>query len=273
MSNYVKPVKTMKSKFEITFISISLIFTSFLFIIVMSIFFITSPKGFFESLLSDEMITALKLTLSTSLLAAVAVMLVAVPTAYSLSRYSFPLKSVVKSVLDLPMAFPEIVLGIALLMLFGNNTLGNLLRSLGVNIVFTTFGIIIAQFFVAFPYAVRIIHSTFSYINPRYEFVSRSLGYGEFETFKNITLPLAKNGILASGVVTLARCIGTFAAVLLVGGGTYMKTETLPIAIYFNLSLGNIDMAITAAIILLIISFIAIFTLERYANENIMRME
>lgn len=100
MSNYVKPVKTMKSKFEITFISISLIFTSFLFIIVMSIFFITSPKGFFESLLSDEMITALKLTLSTSLLAAVAVMLVAVPTAYSLSRYSFPLKSVVKSVLD-----------------------------------------------------------------------------------------------------------------------------------------------------------------------------
>lgn len=171
------------------------------------------------------------------------------------------------------MAFPEIVLGIALLMLFGNNTLGNLLRSLGVNIVFTTFGIIIAQFFVAFPYAVRIIHSTFSYINPRYEFVSRSLGYGEFETFKNITLPLAKNGILASGVVTLARCIGTFAAVLLVGGGTYMKTETLPIAIYFNLSLGNIDMAITAAIILLIISFITIFTLERYANENIMRME
>ena len=262
----------MKSKFEITFISISFIFTSFLFVIIGSIFFIPSPQGFIESLFSDEMLTALKLTLSTSIIAVVLVMLVAVPTAYSLSRYSFPLKSIVKSILDLPMAFPEIVLGIALLMLFGNNLFGNLLRSLGIDIVFTTTGIIVAQFFVAFPYAVKIIYSTFSYINPRYELVSRSLGYGEFETFKNITLPLAKNGIFASSVVTLARCIGTFAAVLLVGGGTYLKTETLPIAIYFNLSLGNIDMAITAGIILVLISFVAIFTLEKYSNENVKGM-
>ena len=121
------------------------------------------------------------------------------------------------------MAFPEIVLGIALLMLFGDNIFGNFLKSFGINIIFTTLGIIIAQFFVAFPYAVRIVYSTFNYINPRYELVSRSLGYGEFQTFKNITLPLAKGGIFASSVVTLARCIGTFAAVLLVGGGTYMS--------------------------------------------------
>jgi molybdate transport system permease protein len=197
------------------------------------------------------------------------VIIVAVPTAYALSRYSFPLKNIVKSILDLPMAFPEIILGIALLMLFGNNLLGNFLQNIGIDIVFTVTGIIIAQFFVAFPYAVRILYSTFNYINPRYEFVSRSLGYGEFETFKNITLPLAKSGIFASSVVTLARCIGTFAAVLLVGGGTYLKTETLTIAIYFNLSLGNIDMAITASILLVLISFVAIFMLERYANENV----
>ena len=82
-------------------------------------------------------------------------------------------------------------------------------------------------------------------------------------------MPLAKGGIFASAVVTLARCIGTFAAVLLVGGGTYLKTETLPIAIYYNLSLGNIDTAITAAIILVLISFGAIFILEKYAHENL----
>jgi molybdate transport system permease protein len=261
----------MKSKLEIIFISISFIFTALLFIIIGNIFFIPSPQGFIQSLFSEEMITALKLTLSTSTVAAVSVIIVAVPTAYSLSRYSFPLKNIVKSILDLPMAFPEIVLGIALLTLFGNNLLGNFLQSHGIDIVFTTTGIIIAQFFVAFPYAVRILYSTFNYINPRYEFVSRSLGYGEFETFKNITLPLAKSGIFASSVVTLARCIGTFAAVLLLGGGTYLKTETLPIAIYFNLSLGNIDMAITASILLVLISFVAIFVLEIFANENIKR--
>ncbi len=258
----------MRSKLEIIFISISFIFTAFLFLIICSLFLIPSPEGFIKSLFSIEMLSALKLTLSTSILAAFAVMLVAIPTAYSLSRYHFPLKSLVKSILDLPMAFPEIVLGIALLMILGNQFLGKPLENLGIDIVFTTTGIIIAQFFVAFPYAVRILYSTFNYVNPRYEFVSRSLGYGELETFKNITLPLAKGGIFASSVVTLARCIGTFAAVLLVGGGTYLKTETLPIAIYYNLSLGNIDNAITAAIILVLISFVAIFVLEKYAYPD-----
>ena len=159
------------------------------------------------------------------------------------------------------------MLGIALLMIFEIN-LGNSLENLGIDIVFTTTGIIIAQFFVALPMPLEYL-PTFNYVNPRYEFVSRSLGYGEFETFRKITLPLAKGGIFASAVVTLARCIGTFAAVLLVGGGTYLKTETLPIAIYYNLSLGNIDTAITAAIILVLISFGAIFILEKYAHENL----
>lgn len=259
----------MRSKLEIIFISISFIFTTFLFLIIGSLFIIPSFEGFIESLFSNEMMSALKITLSTSILAAFFVMLVAVPISYSLSRYDFPLKSLVKSILDLPMAFPEIVLGIALLMILGDQFLGRTLESLGIDIVFTTAGIIVAQFFVALPYAVRILYSTFNYVNPRFEFVSRSLGYSEFETFKNITLPLAKGGIFASSVVTLARCIGTFAAVLLVGGGTYLKTETLPIAIYYNLSLGNIDNAITAAILLVLISFVAIFVLEKYAYQNI----
>ncbi|MCE5213176.1 MAG: ABC transporter permease [Methanobacterium sp.] len=259
----------MRSKLEIIFISISFIFTAFLFVIIGSIFIIPSPDGFLQSIFSEEMITALKLTLSTSILAAFFVMIIAIPTAYSFSRYSFPLKNILKSILDLPIAFPEIVLGIALLMIFGNRFLGPFLNNLGIDIIFTTTGIIIAQFFVALPYAVRILYSTFNYVNPRYEFVSRSLGYGEFETFRKITIPLAKGGIFASSVVTLARCIGTFAAVLLVGGGTYLKTETLSIAIYYNLSLGNIDAAITASILLVIISFIAIFLLEKYAQENI----
>jgi len=254
---------------EISFISISFIFTSILFLIIGSLFVIPSFEGFVNAFFSDEIQFALRLTLSTSIFAAFGVMIVAIPTAYSLARYNFPFKSAVKSIIDLPMAFPEIVLGIAILMLFGNPLIGSILHSLGINIVFTTTGIIIAQFFVAFPYSVRILYSTFNYVNPRYEFVSRSLGYGELETLKNITLPLAKGGIFASSVVTIARCIGTFGAVLLVGGGTYLKTETLPIAIYYNLSLGSIDNAITAAIILVLISFIAIFVLEKYAYQNI----
>ena len=258
----------MRSKLEIAFISISLISTLILFIVIGSLFVIINPADVLESLLSPEMIFALELTLITSLVAAICVMLVAIPTSYALSRYKFPLKSIFKSILSLPMALPEIVVGIALLMLFGDNLLGGTLEKLGINIIFTTTGIIIAQIFVAFPYAVRILYSTFNYVNPRYEFVSRSLGYSELETFQEITLPLAKNGIFASSVVTLARCIGTFAAVLFVGGGTFMKTETLSIALYLNMSFGNVNMAITAGIVLVVISFIAILVMERYAQEK-----
>jgi len=259
---------TMRSKLELTFISISIIFTLFLFTAICSLFIIPSPSGFIESLFSDEMIFALKLTIYTAGISAICVMLVAIPTAYALSRYNFPLKTLIKSILDLPMAFPEIVLGLALLMLFGNTLLGKPLEELGIKIAFTTTGIVIAQFFVALPFAIRILYSTFNYINTRYEFVSRSLGYSEFETFTNITLPLAKNGVFASSIVTVARCIGTFAAVLFIGGGSFMKTETLPIALYLNLSFGNIDMALTAGIVLVIISFIAIFVLEKFAKET-----
>jgi molybdate transport system permease protein len=233
-----------------------------------SLFIIPSFQGFVDSILSEEMIEAFKLTLYTAAISSALVMLVANPTAYSHSRYSFPLKTFIKIIIDLPMAFPEIVLGLALLMLFGNNLLGGYLEKFGIKIVFTVTGIIVAQFFVAFPFAVRILYSTFNYIDTRYEFVSRSLGYSEFETFRSITLPLSKDGIFASGVVTVARCIGAFIAVLFLGGGTFMKTETLPLTLYLNLSFGDVNMAITAGIVLVIISFIAIAVLEKYGKEK-----
>jgi molybdate transport system permease protein len=188
--------------------------------------------------------------------------------AYTLSRYDFPLKTFVKTILDLPIAFPEIVIGIALLMLLGSNMLGNYLEVFGISIVFTPVGIVVAQFFVALPFVVRVLYSTFSYVDPRYEFVSRSLGYSELETFTSVTLPLAKNGIFAAGIIALARCMGTFASVLFVGGGIFMKTETLSISLYLNLSTGDVDMAITAGILLVIISFIAIAVMEKYATET-----
>ncbi len=253
---------------EISFISIAIFFTLILFLAVGSLFIIPSFQGFVDSILSEEMIEAFKLTLYTAAISSALVMLVANPTAYSHSRYSFPLKTFIKIIIDLPMAFPEIVLGLALLMLFGNNLLGGYLEKFGIKIVFTVTGIIVAQFFVAFPFAVRILYSTFNYIDTRYEFVSRSLGYSEFETFRSITLPLSKDGIFASGVVTVARCIGAFIAVLFLGGGTFMKTETLPLTLYLNLSFGDVNMAITAGIVLVIISFIAIAVLEKYGKEK-----
>lgn len=258
----------MRSKFETSFIILTIFITLLFFVVIGSMFLIPTFQGFVNALFSQEMLFAISLTLSTSAISAILVIICCIPMAYTLSRYEFPLKGLFKIVIDLPMAFPEIVIGIALLMFLGSNGIGNYLENGSIGLIFNSGGIIIAQFFVALPYAVRTLYSTFNYIDPRYEFVSRSLGYSEISTFLNVTLPMAKNGLFASGIISLARCIGTFASVLFVGGGILMKTETLAVSMYLNLSTGDIDMAITAGIILVVISFITIAVMEKYAQEN-----
>ena len=258
----------MRSKFEWLFIGITVIVTLIFFAVIGSMFLITSVDGFISSLFSPELTYAIGLTIGTSLVSATIVVICCIPMAYTLSRYDFPLKKLFKIILDLPMAFPEIVIGIALLMFLGSYGIGGILNTLGIELVFNSTGIIIAEFFVALPYAIKMLHSTFNYIDPRYEFVSRSLGYSEVDTFFNITLPLSKQGLFATIIITIARCIGTFAAVLFVGGGILMKTDTLAISMYLNLSTGDIDMAITSGILLVIISFITIAIMEKYAPET-----
>ncbi|EHP83842.1 ABC transporter permease [Methanotorris formicicus] len=249
-------------------IFLSFLFTFLLFLAIASLFLIPNPLEVLNALKTEEMIYSLKLSIITSLVSMIFVMLLSVPIGYALSRYSFPGKSVVKSILDLPIAFPELVLGLALLLLFGQSFIGKFLEDFGIKIVFTKLGIIVAQFFTALPYAVRIIYSTFEEINPRYELVSRSLGYGEFETFFNVSLPLAKNGLFASTIITFARCMGTFGTVLILAGGSYMYTEILPITLYLNISYGNMEMAITSGILLIIISFIAILAFEKFEGHK-----
>ncbi|NDV18623.1 ABC transporter permease subunit [Pseudodesulfovibrio sp. JC047] len=212
---------------------------------------------------SEEMQLSLRLSLVTGLISTILVMLFALPIGYTLSRLDFWGKGVVKTIIDLPVAFPELVLGLCLLLLFGKTPIGTALNALGLDFVFTKKGVVAAQFFTALPYSVRIMKSTFDYINPRMEFVSRSLGYSQFETFLRVTIPLAGSGILASTVIAFARCIGTFGTVLILAGGSYMRTETLPITLYLNISYGNMGMALTSGIMLIGVSFIAIFIFEK----------
>ena len=245
------------------FIFISLLVTFLLALAIGSLFFVANWHDMTKNFLTEEMLFSLKLSLTTGIISTVLVMVVSIPIGYSLSRFSFPFKGVVKTIIDLPIAFPELVLGLCLLLLFGSTIFGRMLHEIGLNFVFTKEGIIAAQFFTALPYAIRIIKSTFDYIDPKLEFVSMSLGYSMHETFINVSLPLAKSGIFACMVISLARCIGTFGSVLILAGGSYMKTEILPITLYLNISYGNIGMAITSGIILIVMSFVAIFAFEK----------
>jgi molybdate transport system permease protein len=258
----IRALRTI-SPFKAGLLFCSFLITGLLVLAIGSLFLVPTLDDILANVWNEEMRFSLKLSLVTGVISTILVMALALPVGFTLARLQFWGKGIVKTIVDLPVAFPELVLGLCLLLLFGKTPFGKALSALGLEFVFTRKGVVIAQFFTALPYAIRIMKSTFDYINPRMEFVSRSLGYGQFETFMKVSLPLAKNGMLAATVIAFARCIGTFGTVLILAGGSYMRTETLPITLYLNISYGNMGMALTSGLVLVVVSFIAIFIFEK----------
>ncbi|WZL73880.1 ABC transporter permease [Clostridiaceae bacterium 35-E11] len=253
------------------FKAVVLIFTALLMLFILgalSMVFIKGIPNLESSFQTPEIRFALKLSLFTSFISTFLCIFFAVPIGYGLARFHFWGEKIIHAVFNIPMALPPIVAGIALLILLGNTEFGHFLESLGLKFVFTVKGIILVQFFINVPYTVRIIKSTIQEINPRMEFISRTLGCTNLSSFMHVTLPLAKNGILASIVITWARALGDFGAVLMIAGATRMKTETLPTSIYLNMSCGDLNTALSVAAILIIISLLSLFVFEMLGGKK-----
>jgi len=227
-----------------------------------SLIFIRGIPDFKTSLQSAEIIFAIKLSLYTSLISTFLCIVTAIPVAYYLARVKSRFAFIINTVLDVPLALPPIVSGVALLLLFGTTEFGRHLASIGLQFVFTVKGIILAQYFVNVPYMVKVIYTAFSSVSTRMEFVARSLGYNQLETFVKITLPLAKGGIMAAVIITWAKDLGEFGAALMLAGATRLKTETLPLSLFLNMSTGELSLAMAAATILIVISVASLLVFE-----------
>ena len=153
-----------------------------------------------------------------------------VPLAYVLARTNFPGKSVVAALIDLPLAVPHTVAGIALLMVFGRQgVLGEPLQALaGLQFWGTLAGIVAAMLFVSAPYTVNAARIGFEAVDPRLEKIARTLGLGPWQTFWQITLPLAWRSIMTGVTLTYARSISEFGAVVIL----VYYPMTAPVKIY-----------------------------------------
>jgi molybdate transport system permease protein len=220
-----------------------------------------------RSLVSPEIQFAILLSLVTSVASTLVCIAVAIPVAYALARYTFPGKQIATLILTLPLTLPPLVAGIALLLFFGTTPWGKALDNAGFGVIFTPLGIIVAEVFVNLPYMIRIMRSTFDAINPRFEHVAKTLGCTETGAFFRVTLPMARHGLLAGTVITWSKAMGEFGAVLMLAGATTMRTETLPIALYLNISTGDVDLAVAAATILILISLVALCTVEYFDRD------
>lgn len=235
--------------------------------IVVSMLTYIDWNTFVSVLLSDEILFAIKLSVATATVAAIISILIAVPVAYAISRTEFPGKNIVDSMLDLPIVISPIALGAALLVFF-NTPIGAGIDNNITKFVFAVPGIILAQITVISALAIRLLKSTFDSIDPRYEQVGRTLGCSKPEVFLRVTLPLAKDGLIASGILTWARAVGEFGATVTLAGATAMKTETLPIAIFLSLAAADVEKAIAVIFVLVVIAVAALLTMRKIIGRR-----
>ena len=149
---------------------------------------------------------------------------------YWLARRQFPGKAAVETLVNLPLVLPPVVTGYLLLVAFGNR--GWIGGMLGVPIAFTWRAAALASAVVSFPLMVRAIRLAFEGVDARLEHAARTLGAGPLDAFWTVSVPLARNGIVAGSVLAFARSLGEFGATIMFAGNVEGETRTVPVAIY-----------------------------------------
>jgi molybdate transport system permease protein len=193
-----------------------------------------------------------------------------VALAWVLARRDWRGKSLIETLVALPLVIPPVATGLLLLKLFGQRgPLGGFLeRTLGIEIVFTWRAVVIATAFMSFPLLVRTARVAFEGVSPRLEQVARTLGAGDWRVFATITLPLAARGIVAGAVLAFARALGEFGATIMVAGYIPGETATLSLSIYHLVQLGRDTEALGLLGVSLAIAFAAVWLGEGYLRRG-----
>jgi sulfate/thiosulfate transport system permease protein len=200
---------------------------------------------------------ALLLTLWTAAVMALINAVMGTLTAYVLVRYSFPGKSLLNGVIDLPFAIPTLVTGVTLVVLYGpQSALGAWLdRELGLRIIFAPPGIILALLFVAFPFVVRTVQPVLESLDRDQEEAAATLGAGAWTIFRRVTLPPLAMPLISGTLLSFARAVGEFGAIVIVAGNLPLRSQTAAVYVYGEIEAGNQRDASAVSIVMLAIAF------------------
>ena len=199
-----------------------------------------------------------------SALSTLLILPVGLATAWVLARFEWPGKSIIETLIALPLVMPPVATGLILLKLLGRRGAvgGWLHEQFGLDIAFTWRGVLIALGVMSFPLLVRSARAAFEEVNPRLEQIARTLGASERRVFFSITMPLAARGIAAGLLLSFARALGEFGATIMVAGNIPGQTETLSLAIFQSVQLGQDAHAYTLLGISTAVAFLAVWTSE-----------
>lgn len=235
---------------------------AFFLIPVILLFTRTSPGEFVESLGKDQVLTAIRVSLRTTLVSLSIIILTGTPLAYLLGRYNFRFKRFVDTLIDLPTILPPSVAGVALLVTFGRRGLiGSWFEMAGIQIAFTQIAVVLAQVFIAAPFFVRTASIGFGGVERELEQAAQLDGANRWQVFWFVILPLSREALISGSMMSWARALGEFGATMLFAGNLPGVTQTMPTAIYLGFEV-DINIAITLSVILVIVSFAALWLVK-----------
>jgi molybdate transport system permease protein len=215
------------------------------------------------NILSPETWQVTFFSLGVGLLSTLLILPFGIALAWLFARKEWPLKSVLETIVLLPLVMPPVSTGLILLKTFGRRSpLGQWLYERGVEIVFNWKGVLIAMAVMSFPLLVRTVRTSFADVNPRLEQIAATLGASPVRIFFVITVPLGFKGIVAGSLLAFSRALGEFGATILLAGNIPGETQTLSLAIYNFVQLGTDSEAYTLLGITVALAFLFVWSSE-----------
>ncbi len=209
----------------------------------------------------------LYLTIKVSFTAAAFTIAAGLVLARLMAKRDFFAKNIIDTLIMQPLVIPPTVLGYYLLTALGaSSPLGRFLERLGIRIVFTWKGAVVASIVSSFPLFAKPALAAFEGVSADLENAARLLGKTEFEVFRTVTLPLAWRGLAAGAVMAFARATGEFGATLMVAGNIPGLTQTMPLAIYDAVQTGNAFAANVMVGVITVFSFAVLYAAGRFSR-------
>jgi sulfate transport system permease protein len=213
--------------------------------------------GMWRAIIQPVAWHALMLSLWTAGVMAVINAVMGTLTAYVLVRYSFPGKRLLNGLIDLPFAIPTLVTGVMLVVLYGpQRALGAWFdQSLGLKIIFAPPGIILALLFITFPFVTRAVQPVLQSLDRDQEDAAATIGAGSWTIFRRVVLPAIALPLTAGTLLSFARAIGEFGAIVVVAGNIPLRTQTAAVYVLGEIESENRRAASSMSIVMLAIAF------------------
>ncbi len=220
--------------------------------------------------MTAELVEILRLTIIVALVATLVMLPPGVALAWWLARSRSSWRSLIETLVTLPLVLPPVATGFLLLRLLGRRGwLGEMLDRIGVDVIFTWKALVVAMVVMGMPLVVRTARAGFEQGTRRFEQMAETLGAGPFRVFFTISLPLARRSVLAGGLLGFSRALGEFGASIVIAGNIPGQTRTMALAMYGFIETGRDHDAAMLVVWSIVIALAAVWLANRLVRDGV----